>query len=286
MDRTFVGAARRLDDVDLPRIGALIGVGEDELHAFMEVEAAGSGFDSLGRPKMLFEPHVFYRNLSGSKRSAAVAKGLAYARWGEKPYPKDSYPRLLAAMEIDETAALLAASWGLTQMLGENFRMAGFAYVYDMVKAFMADEENQLEACVKFLIAAGIDDDLRAHRWDVVARVYNGPGYAKNQYDVKMAKAFAKWAKIPDTPWDASASPIAAIIKPDFKKPLLRRGDDGPAVINLQKLLAAKGYSLGKFGADGDFGSATEGAVKTLQGRSHLSMDGVVGPKTWGALAA
>src|SRR5690606_14914854 len=118
----FKGEAKRLDDVDLPRIGHQIGVGEDELHAFMDVEAAGSGFDSQGRPKMLFEPHVFYRNLTGAKRDRAVREGLAYPKWGEKPYPKDSYPRLKKAMLIDETAALKAASWGLTQILGENFR--------------------------------------------------------------------------------------------------------------------------------------------------------------------
>jgi len=48
----FKGAARRLDDIDLPRIGHLIGVGEDELHAVIDVEARGSGFDSLGRIAM------------------------------------------------------------------------------------------------------------------------------------------------------------------------------------------------------------------------------------------
>ena len=59
----FVGRAKRLDDLDIPAIGALIGVGEDEIHAFLDVEAAGSGFDKFSRPKMLFEPHVFYRLL-------------------------------------------------------------------------------------------------------------------------------------------------------------------------------------------------------------------------------
>ncbi|TJW06556.1 MAG: hypothetical protein E5W82_27535 [Mesorhizobium sp.] len=54
MDRNFAGAALRLSDIDIPRIGAEIGVGEDELHAFMDVEPAGSGFDHMGRPKMLF----------------------------------------------------------------------------------------------------------------------------------------------------------------------------------------------------------------------------------------
>jgi hypothetical protein len=64
----FRGPAKRLDDIDLPRIGHEIGVGEDEIHAVLTVESSGSGFDAKGRPKMLFEPHVFYRNLSGANR--------------------------------------------------------------------------------------------------------------------------------------------------------------------------------------------------------------------------
>jgi len=203
MDKSFKGAAKRLEDPDLPRIGHRIGVGEDEIHAFMDVEAAGSGFDDQGRPKMLFEPHVFYRNLKGVQRDKAVAAGLAYPKWKRGAYPKDSYPRLLSAMKINETAALKAASWGLGQILGENHAQVGYATPQAMVKAFMEDEENHLEAMVQFLITNHIDDDLRAHRWDVVARVYNGPGYAEHSYHTKLAKAYAKWAKIKDTPFEA-----------------------------------------------------------------------------------
>lgn len=195
----FKGRAKRLDDVDLPREGRRIGVGEDELHAFLDVESAGGGFDAQGRPKILFEPHVFYRNLKGDARKRAVDAGLAYAKWGMKPYPRDSYPRLVSAMAIDETAALKSASWGAFQILGENHALCGYPTVQDMVRAFMADEENHLKACIAFLIAEHIDDDLKAHRWAVVARVYNGAAYAKNGYDTKLAAAYAKWAKIPDT---------------------------------------------------------------------------------------
>jgi hypothetical protein len=194
----FRGPAVRLEDIDLPRIGARIGVGEDELHAFMDVEAAGSGFDSSGRPKMLFEPHVFYRNLTGAKREQAVKAGLAYAKW-RRNYPKDSYPRLTAAMKIDEAAALKACSWGLSQILGENHKMIGYATPQAMVKAFMDDEEKHLEAMVEFIISAGIDDDLREHRWATVARIYNGPGFAEHNYHGRMA--YAKWRKVRDTPW-------------------------------------------------------------------------------------
>jgi len=209
MDRSFKGAAKRLDDIDLPRIGARIGVGEDEIHAFMDVEAAGKGFDGLGRPKMLFEPHLFYRNLSGAKRDRAVKEGLAYPKWGTKPYPMDSYPRLIRAMDIDPTAALNSASWGLGQVLGSNHKLVGYATPQKMVAAFMEDEEAQLEAIVQFLIANEIADDLKAHRWDVVARVYNGPGYRKHDYDGRMAQAYAKWRKIKDTPYPPSCTPQA-----------------------------------------------------------------------------
>ena len=56
----------------------------------------------------------------------AVAAGLAYPKWGERPYPSDSYPRIMAAGAIDLQAALKATSWGMGQILGENYAAAGF----------------------------------------------------------------------------------------------------------------------------------------------------------------
>jgi hypothetical protein len=214
MTWNFRGASRRLDDIDLPRIGAKIGVGEDELHAFMDVEAAGSGFDHMGRPKMLFEPHVFYRNLSGAKRERAVKEGLAYSKWKPGAYPSDSYPRLIKAIAIDEAAALRSASWGLGQILGENHRAVGYETVQEMVRAFIDDEEKHLEAIVGFLISKNIAKALKAHDWRTVARVYNGAGYEKNDYHTKMAKAFAKWQKIKDTPWKPGDAPKPTPVPP------------------------------------------------------------------------
>jgi hypothetical protein len=203
----FRGKAKRIDDIDLPRIGSTIGVGEDELHAFMDVESAGSGFDSQDRPKALYEPHVAYRNSKGAVRNKLVAAGLAYPKWGTKRYPKSSYSRIEKCMAISPTVALLSTSWGLTQILGENYRICGFSSPAAMVRAFMDDEAEHLEATVKFLVANGIDDDLRDHNWAVVARVYNGPGYKKHNYDGRMAAAYAKWQRIRDTPWDGAVPP-------------------------------------------------------------------------------
>jgi hypothetical protein len=197
----FKGKAKRLDDIDLPLIGREIGVGEDEVHAILDVESAGSGFDSQGRPKMLFEPHVFWRELGqGAKRDDAAKAGLAYLRWKPGSYPKDSYPRLLRAMAIDENAALRSASWGLGQVMGFNCTLAGHYDAKAMVLAFMDDEETHLRAMVNFIVAEGLAVPLRLHDWAGFARGYNGAGFAKNGYDKKLAASFAKWQKIKDTP--------------------------------------------------------------------------------------
>jgi len=199
----FHGKAKRLDDIDLPREGAYLGVGEDEVHAILDVESAGTGFDSRGRPKMLFEPHIFYRLLGkGSERDRAVKSGLAYPRW-KRDYPKDSYPRLLRAMVINTEIALQSASWGLGQVMGFNHIAAGYLSAQEMVTAFLDDEEIHLRAMLKFIKTNRLDDELRRHDWAGFARGYNGPGFAKNKYDTKLAAAFAKWQRIKDTPWEA-----------------------------------------------------------------------------------
>lgn len=64
----------------------------------------------------------------------------------------------------------------------------------------------------------------------------------------------------------------------------VRKGDKGEKVRELQTLLAAKGYDLGKYGIDGDFGSATLAAVKAFQADHGLTADGIAGPLTWAAL--
>ena len=170
----FNGAARKRSPTAIAEAATTIGVEAAALAAVIQVEAAGSGFDAQGRPKMLFEPHRFYANLTGLQRTRAVAAGLAYAKWKPGAYPKDSYPRINKAMAINEEAALLSASWGLPQMMGENFRLCGYASVEDMVEAFCASEDAQITAMALFLKNRGIVTALKAKNWARVALLYNG----------------------------------------------------------------------------------------------------------------
>lgn len=63
--------------------------------------------------------------------------------------------------------------------------------------------------------------------------------------------------------------------------PQLRKGNTGEAVKTLQTLLINKGYSMPKYGADGDLGAETETALKAFQKANSLVIDGVCGVNTW-----
>lgn len=66
--------------------------------------------------------------------------------------------------------------------------------------------------------------------------------------------------------------------------PTLKKGSKGEYVSLLQTKLVNKGYSVGSYGIDGDFGSGTLKAVQQFQRDNGLTPDGIVGVKTWAAL--
>lgn len=61
---------------------------------------------------------------------------------------------------------------------------------------------------------------------------------------------------------------------------VLTIGDEGEDVKALQNNLLKLGYDLGRYGADGDFGSVTQKQVKKFQKDHGLTQDGIVGPQT------
>ncbi len=192
------GKHAKLTDYDIPRIAHSIGVGEDEMHAVIDVESRGYGFDKHGVIR-LFEEHVFYRQLPKDMRQEAVSKGLAHPKW-RKNY-SNNYGRFLEAYEFHPEAALMSCSWGLGQVMGFNFRLVGYNTVQQMVRDFAESEGIQLEAMVEFIKTSNLDDELRRHDWAGFARGYNGKGYGRNKYDEKLRARYNWWRGKPDTEW-------------------------------------------------------------------------------------
>ena len=66
-----------------------------------------------------------------------------------------------------------------------------------------------------------------------------------------------------------------------YTRPMVRQGDRGDAVKQLQTLLSFCGWTLAM---DGIWGVKTDSAVKGYQYKAGLTVDGIVGPKTWAKL--
>ena len=89
-------------------------------------------------------------------------------------------------------------------------------------------------------------------------------------------------------PWDhvlrymgGDADTPAAVSDGGIVLPMLRRGSRGESVKAMQAVLIADGCDCGPDGADGDFGPATEAALRRYQAENGLEADGVCGPMSW-----
>ena len=99
-----------------------------------------------------------------------------------------------------------------------------------------------------------------------------------------VAKCFASGWEAPKPQKEPEKQPEKG--QQTVSRPTIRKGNKNKYVKEVQEKLIQLGYNLGICGADGDFGTATEAAVKQFQRDHGLTADGVVGPKTYAALDA
>ena len=264
----------------IEKVAAEAGVEAPALLAVAEVESGGRAFsvvDGRREPLIRFEGHYFDRRLSGAARDRARAVGLASPKAGSVPNPRgqaDRWALVERAAGIDRDAAWESVSWGLGQVMGAHWAWLGYADVAAMVAEARDGVEGQARQMFRFIDKAGLSGALRRRDWAAFARGYNGPAYRGNAYDTRLAAAYARHAGRTVKP--ASDEDGAAPL-------LLKRGNEGDAVRDLQRRLAELGHPLQR---DGVFGAATEAAVKAFQRRSKLSPDGIAGSRTLAAIAA
>ena len=200
-----------------------------KLWVVVAVETSGQGFLPNRRPQILFERHIFSRltkrRFDASHPDISASKPGGYGAGGNH-----QHDRLEKALAVHREAALQSASWGLGQILGSNWKSAGFRNVEDMVTAMKRGEDEQLMAMVHFLRSK--DKLLKAfERADsaAFAREHNGPAYAKNQYDEKLAKTHTRFSKgraRPRHSRGAAASPLS-LLQPRDDRWRCRREDKG-----------------------------------------------------------
>ena len=103
------------------------------------------------------------------------------------------------------------------------------------------------------------------------------------------ASKWVEWGELKGVDYSGTAPAPAPDPEP-AKRPTIRKGNKNAYVKEMQTMLRDLGYNLGICGVDGDFGTATEKALKEFQ-KDHegpdgkaLTIDGICGPTTWWAL--
>lgn len=103
------------------------------------------------------------------------------------------------------------------------------------------------------------------------------------------ASKWTHWGELTGVDYSGTGS-VPAVIpseaegSPSGGRPTLRKGSKGQAVTEMQTMLVKLGYNLGSYGVDGDFGRATDAAVKSFQSDHRLTVDGICGLATWAEL--
>ena len=176
--------------------------------AVNEVESSGKGFLIDGRPKILFEGHVFWRQLKSmgikpEDLSNPINESVLYPKWTKKYYLSGTreYERLELALSISDDprlkeAALGSASWGSFQIMGYHATNLGYSSVSAFVEEMKVHERNHLQAFGRFIKFYGCLAFLKSLEWAKFAKCYNGSAFAENKYDLKLAKAYSKYSLI------------------------------------------------------------------------------------------
>jgi N-acetylmuramidase len=175
---------------DIARIAGRLGASPAQLRAVAAVESSGGGFDMQGRPKILFERHLFHRQ-TGGKFSPAP-----YSQASGGGYSESSWGKLATACGKDPGAAIGACSWGKFQVLGLHWSKLAYASPWELAHSLVTGEAAHYDLFARYIETFGLRDALRKVSADpadcrAFAQGYNGPAYRKFSYDTRIAKGMA-----------------------------------------------------------------------------------------------
>jgi len=161
--------------------------------AIVEVEGAGKGFDQrTGKILIQFEPHWF-RRLYPNWR--AKSTGYAWSTNKVETQPGE-WKAFNSAFAINKDAAMQSTSIGAMQIMGFHYKRLGFKTVGDMWDYAKVSEANQIRLGAMFIKTDNtLLKAVQEKNWPTIARIYNGAGYKRYNYDNRLKSAYIKHSK-------------------------------------------------------------------------------------------
>lgn len=194
----------KLTDARIAEIARENGIHPAALLAVKLIESGTkSGFLDSGKPQILFEGHVFYKYLKANVKSLDMNKlcaqypNIVYPKWDKSKYfgGEKEWARLEQARKINMKYANYAASWGMFQVMGFNYKTCGCKSIDEFVEKMCTSQEQQLLLTLNFLKNSNLIVPLQKRQWATFAKGYNGPGFAQNKYHIKLQAAYNNYLK-------------------------------------------------------------------------------------------
>lgn len=194
----------KLTDARIAEIARENGIHPAALLAVKLIESGTkSGFLDSGKPQILFEGHVFYKYLKANVKSLDMNKlcaqypNIVYPKWDKSKYfgGEKEWTRLEQARKINLKYANYAASWGMFQVMGFNYKTCGCKSIDEFVEKMCTSQEQQLLLSINFIKNSNLMVPLQKRQWATFAKGYNGPGFAQNKYHIKLQAAYNNYLK-------------------------------------------------------------------------------------------
>ena len=172
----------KITDQQIKDLATQFGFPYNAVRAFIKVESSGLGFIN-GKIVIQFEPHIFKKYTKKVIINGVEGQDAEWKAFNE-------------AWKIDPNATMLSTSYGMGQIMGFNYKAAGYPTVGAMLDAFKTGEYEQVKGMLNFIKSnMNLRTAIKTLDWKKLAYNYNGSNYAVNKYDVKLKAAYEAYEK-------------------------------------------------------------------------------------------
>jgi hypothetical protein len=200
----FAGATTPATPAEISSVAAQLGADSAQVRAVAAVESSGGGFLPSGHPKILFERHWLFRRIGRSLSASSVVGAFlaasapgGYTLDADRDGINDSWEKLMEACAVDPVAAFESCSWGKFQIMGGHWKALGYPDVFRFAYSMVGGEWGHYKALAAFIQANRLAPALRRLGTDpaqneAFAKGYNGAGFRKHEYHLKLARAMRR----------------------------------------------------------------------------------------------
>jgi hypothetical protein len=183
-----------ITNAEIEGIACALGVTGKQLRAVAKVESGGGGWNDQGQPKILWERHYFFKRILIAIPWISNPKGGDYTLDANRNGVNDSWEKLCLAACRKPIAAFESASWGKFQIMGAHAVSLGYSNALEFAYGMVSSERAHYQALAAFVRHNGLIPAMKALSSNpgscrAFARGYNGSGYERFSYHVKLARA-------------------------------------------------------------------------------------------------